>query len=229
VGYVDRDHAATVEASTVPRRIAWGDDDQDVPHISLDRPQRADTPSDMRPQGSTLQSRAANPVSAPGQAAAVPPASVTSPVHSRHRDGPAGGGREPLREFQRDDRHIPNGGSSPLTQTRQFWVLLGYAAALDDVAHTPADPGPKSSRRSEPTTADRGSRFGEGAGSRFGCEVIGTVAAEPVTDSDTRAREGTKQRLSGKCGGRRRLLHPRRARLSSPSSCAGGPDQVLRR
>ena len=92
MGYFDRDHAATVEASTVPRRIAWGDDDQDVPHISLDRPQRADTPSDMRPPGSTLQSRAANPVSAPGQAAAVPPASVTSPVHSRHRDGPAGAG-----------------------------------------------------------------------------------------------------------------------------------------
>ena len=41
----DRDHAATVEASTVPRRIAWGDDDQDVPHISLDRPQPADTPA----------------------------------------------------------------------------------------------------------------------------------------------------------------------------------------
>jgi hypothetical protein len=55
---------------------------------------------------------------------------------------------------------------------------------------------------------DRASRFGEGAGSGFGCEVIGTVAAEPVTDSDTRAREGAEQRLSGKCGGRRRrLLH----------------------
>ena len=43
--YFDRDHAATVEASTAPRRIAWGDDDQDVPHISLDRPQPADTPA----------------------------------------------------------------------------------------------------------------------------------------------------------------------------------------
>src|SRR4051794_32921915 len=43
--YFDRDHAATVEASSVPRRIAWGDDDQDVPHISLDRPQPADTPA----------------------------------------------------------------------------------------------------------------------------------------------------------------------------------------
>src|SRR6188472_26883 len=29
--YFDRDHAATVEASTVPQRIAWGDDDQDLP------------------------------------------------------------------------------------------------------------------------------------------------------------------------------------------------------
>jgi NADH dehydrogenase len=35
--YFDRDHAATVEASSKPRRIAWGDDDQDVPHISLER------------------------------------------------------------------------------------------------------------------------------------------------------------------------------------------------
>ena len=46
--YFDRDHAATVEASTVPRRIAWGDNDQDVPHISLDRPQPADTPAATR-------------------------------------------------------------------------------------------------------------------------------------------------------------------------------------
>jgi len=43
--YFDRDHAATVEASSVPQRIAWGDDDQDIPHISLDRPQRADSPA----------------------------------------------------------------------------------------------------------------------------------------------------------------------------------------
>jgi NADH:quinone reductase (non-electrogenic) len=35
--YFDRDHAATVEASSKPRRIAWGDDEQDLPHISLDR------------------------------------------------------------------------------------------------------------------------------------------------------------------------------------------------
>ena len=35
--YFDRDHAATVEVSSVPQRIAWGDDDEDVPHISLDR------------------------------------------------------------------------------------------------------------------------------------------------------------------------------------------------
>jgi NADH:quinone reductase (non-electrogenic) len=35
--YFDRDHAATIEASSVPKRIAWSEDDQDVPHISLDR------------------------------------------------------------------------------------------------------------------------------------------------------------------------------------------------
>jgi NADH dehydrogenase len=34
--YFDRDHAATVEASTTPQRIAWGDRESDVPHISLD-------------------------------------------------------------------------------------------------------------------------------------------------------------------------------------------------
>jgi NADH dehydrogenase len=43
--YFDRDHAATVEASSVPQRIAWGDDDQDIPHISLDRPHFADPPA----------------------------------------------------------------------------------------------------------------------------------------------------------------------------------------
>jgi NADH:ubiquinone reductase (H+-translocating) len=42
--YFDRDHAATVEASSVPQRIAWGGDDQDVPHISLDRPESANAP-----------------------------------------------------------------------------------------------------------------------------------------------------------------------------------------
>jgi NADH dehydrogenase len=35
--YFDRDHAATVEVSSVPKRIAWSEDDEDVPHISLDR------------------------------------------------------------------------------------------------------------------------------------------------------------------------------------------------
>jgi NADH dehydrogenase len=35
--YFDRDHAATVEASSAPQRLAWGEDDEDVPHISLDR------------------------------------------------------------------------------------------------------------------------------------------------------------------------------------------------
>jgi len=37
--YFDRDHAATVEASSSPQRIAWGEDEQDVPHISLDKPE----------------------------------------------------------------------------------------------------------------------------------------------------------------------------------------------
>jgi len=35
--YFDRDHAATVEWSTAPQRIAWGDDSADVPHIKVDR------------------------------------------------------------------------------------------------------------------------------------------------------------------------------------------------
>ncbi|MEK6439158.1 NAD(P)/FAD-dependent oxidoreductase [Pseudonocardia sp. T1-2H] len=43
--YFERDHSATVEASSAPRRIAWGGDDRDVPHISLDRPEPADTPA----------------------------------------------------------------------------------------------------------------------------------------------------------------------------------------
>jgi NADH dehydrogenase len=33
--YFDRDHAATVESSSAPRRIAWGDHEADRPHISL--------------------------------------------------------------------------------------------------------------------------------------------------------------------------------------------------
>jgi NADH dehydrogenase len=36
--YFDRDHAATVEASAAPKRIAWGDLETDVPHISLEDP-----------------------------------------------------------------------------------------------------------------------------------------------------------------------------------------------
>jgi NADH:ubiquinone reductase (H+-translocating) len=35
--YFDRDHAAVVESSTAPRRIAWGDDESDIPHISVER------------------------------------------------------------------------------------------------------------------------------------------------------------------------------------------------
>jgi NADH dehydrogenase len=34
--YFDRDHAAVVESSTRPKRIAWGDDESDVPHISVE-------------------------------------------------------------------------------------------------------------------------------------------------------------------------------------------------
>jgi NADH dehydrogenase len=34
--YFDRDHAATIEASTTPRRIAWGDREADAPHIVLE-------------------------------------------------------------------------------------------------------------------------------------------------------------------------------------------------
>jgi NADH dehydrogenase len=34
--YFDRDHAATVEASSTPKRIAWGDHEDDRPHISLE-------------------------------------------------------------------------------------------------------------------------------------------------------------------------------------------------
>jgi len=36
--YFDRDHAATVEAASAPRRIAWGDADADVPHITVEAP-----------------------------------------------------------------------------------------------------------------------------------------------------------------------------------------------
>ena len=43
--YFDRDHAATVEVSSAPRRIAWGGDDQDRPHITLDPPHPADGPA----------------------------------------------------------------------------------------------------------------------------------------------------------------------------------------
>ena len=35
--YYDRDHAAVIESSTTPQRIAWGDDPADAPHISVER------------------------------------------------------------------------------------------------------------------------------------------------------------------------------------------------
>lgn len=46
--YFDRDHAATVEASTTPQRLAWADHGEDVPHINLDLPEASgatDTPA----------------------------------------------------------------------------------------------------------------------------------------------------------------------------------------
>jgi NADH dehydrogenase len=36
--YFDRDHAATIEASSAPTRIAWGDREDDRPHIHLQHP-----------------------------------------------------------------------------------------------------------------------------------------------------------------------------------------------
>jgi NADH dehydrogenase len=42
--YFDRDHAATVEASAAPKRIAWGDHEADRPHITLDDRPSATTP-----------------------------------------------------------------------------------------------------------------------------------------------------------------------------------------
>jgi NADH dehydrogenase len=45
--YFDRDHAATIEASSAPSRIAWGDHEADRPHISLDdRPSSTSTTTD---------------------------------------------------------------------------------------------------------------------------------------------------------------------------------------
>ena len=35
--YFDRDHAATLEAVARPQRIAWGQDEQDEPHITLEK------------------------------------------------------------------------------------------------------------------------------------------------------------------------------------------------
>lgn len=34
--YFDRDHSATIEAASAPKRIAWGDRPSDVPHISVE-------------------------------------------------------------------------------------------------------------------------------------------------------------------------------------------------
>ncbi len=44
--YFDRDHAATVAASSTARRIAWGDDDEDVPHIDVAAPGRESLPEE---------------------------------------------------------------------------------------------------------------------------------------------------------------------------------------
>jgi len=35
--YFDRDHAAILEVSADPARVAWGHDEDDVPHIVLER------------------------------------------------------------------------------------------------------------------------------------------------------------------------------------------------
>ncbi len=43
--YFDRDHAATVEATTTPRRYAWADHGEDTPHIVLDPIRGTDTTS----------------------------------------------------------------------------------------------------------------------------------------------------------------------------------------
>jgi NADH dehydrogenase len=36
--YFDRDHAATIETSSAPQRLAWADHGEEGPHINLDRP-----------------------------------------------------------------------------------------------------------------------------------------------------------------------------------------------
>jgi NADH dehydrogenase len=52
--YFDRDHAATVEASAAPKRIAWGDREADVPHIRLEAPPSTTTTTDhTNAQGGT--------------------------------------------------------------------------------------------------------------------------------------------------------------------------------
>jgi NADH dehydrogenase len=52
--YFDRDHAATVEASAAPKRIAWGDREADVPHIRLEPPPSTTTTTDQtNAQGGT--------------------------------------------------------------------------------------------------------------------------------------------------------------------------------
>ena len=44
--YFDRDHAATIEATAAtPERLAWADHGEDMPHIVLDRPQKATSTS----------------------------------------------------------------------------------------------------------------------------------------------------------------------------------------
>jgi NADH:ubiquinone reductase (H+-translocating) len=43
--YFDRDHAASLEVSGAPSRVAWGNDDEDLPHIVLDRAAATETTS----------------------------------------------------------------------------------------------------------------------------------------------------------------------------------------
>jgi NADH:ubiquinone reductase (H+-translocating) len=47
--YFDRDHTATVQASSTPERLAWADHGEDVPHIVLDRPHVSTTASTEAP------------------------------------------------------------------------------------------------------------------------------------------------------------------------------------
>ena len=49
--YFDRDHAATIEATTAsPERLAWADHGEDVPHIVLEQSEAASTSTETPPK-----------------------------------------------------------------------------------------------------------------------------------------------------------------------------------